>query len=405
MLIGLITDWPWKTAAYISGNSETNEPQKCFTFCQWFYVCIRLGLAVMGMIIQTITCFRRDRLDQSVIEGNNGSKSVQCNGTSQVFSAFVVPNLIVLGILLWLLWRKFKGKCYKVSRSMELADKDIIDLVEEVNKKKPDTYMTRYFLIYFIVFMVSSLVVSILNLYAYDIMDDDVIIHSEWNNYSGSSKKSLITLSFFGFVAFDLLYAQFIMRYACQCKLNIYYLEEIKNKTKNSRNEPRQNDNYAYTNQDAALDDVEKAYNYLKQLNSNSTAVGIIILLTTLLAANSIISLLDKGSTIFQEVALGARSLQWVTLTMFTLYYAAQVNETSKALHDTGLSMYRRPMFFNNNEDIAQKKLVCKHTSPINLEAKLFGIVIRPWLPYVIIILMLFTLMVGPGFRWYEHLF
>ena len=61
-------------------------------------------------------------------------------------------------------------------------------------------------------------------------------------------------------------------------------------------------------------------------------------------------------------------------------------------------------LFFNNDENEAEKKLVYKHTSPIDLEAKLFGIVIRPWLPYVIIILMLFTLMVGPGFKWYEHL-
>ena len=192
--------------------------------------------------------------------------------------------------------------------------------------------------------MIFSLAVSFINLVAFAIMNDDVIIHSEWNNYSGSSKKCLISLSFFGFVAFDLIYVQFIMRYACQCKLNIYYLEEIKNKTDNSRKETRDNDNHTYINQAAALDDVEKAYNYLKQLNDNSTGVGI-ILITTLLATNSVISLLDKESTFLQEVALAARSFQWVSLTMFTLYYAAEVNRTSQTLHDTGLSMYRRPIF------------------------------------------------------------
>ena len=82
--------------------------------------------------------------------------------------------------------------------------------------------MTRYFLVCFIGYMIISQAISVINLVAFAVMDDDVIIHSEWNNYSGSSKKWLISLSFFGFVAFDLIYAQFIMRYACRCKLNIY---------------------------------------------------------------------------------------------------------------------------------------------------------------------------------------
>ena len=90
----------------------------------------------MGLIVQTLTCFRRDRLDESIIEGNNGSKSVQCNGTSQAFIAFVIPDLIILEILLWLLLWKFKGKCCKVC-----IDRDIIDLVKEVNNKKPDIYI------------------------------------------------------------------------------------------------------------------------------------------------------------------------------------------------------------------------------------------------------------------------
>ena len=324
-MIGLITDWPWKTAAYISGYLESNEPQiNGFSYSQWSYVCIRLAVAIMGLIVQTLACLRRDRLDESIVEGNNGSKSVQCNGTSQAFIAFVIPDLIVLGILFWLLWCKFKGKC---CRSMELADKDIIDLVEAVYTKKPDQYMTWGFLVCFIGYMMFSQVISVINLFAFGIMDDDVIIYSEGNSYSGSSKRWLISLSLIGFVPLDLIYAQFILRYACRCKLNIYYLEEIKNKTDNLRKENRDNDNHTYINQAAALDDVEKAYNYLKQLNDNSTGVGYIIVITTLLATNSIISLLNKGSTFFQEAALAARSFQWVSLTMFTLYYAAEVNK------------------------------------------------------------------------------
>ena len=251
----------------------------------------------MGLLVQTITCLRRDRFDQNTIQENNATKEVKCNGASLIVSAFIVPDIIIFGILLGLLVRKYA-----------LTHTDIINLANAVKlTKQPDKYMTWLFPILFIVYMFFSQVISIVNMFTFNIMDNDVVLSSVWGkNISGSWKTVSITLSFLGFIAFDLMYAQFIMRYAFQCEMIIYFLEKIKNKLRAPR------DMKLYTKQNDALNDVKKAYDFLKQLNHNGTAVGFIILFTTLNAIKSIINLLNEGNTVGQETAILVRFLQWV---------------------------------------------------------------------------------------------
>ena len=247
-------------------------------------------------------------------------------------------------------------------------------------------------------------------MYAFDLEGSDVTIHGKWTSISGSKKTLLIDLSFLGFVAYDLFYTQLIMRYAFECKMNIYFLEEIQKKISKSkviREHLVQNDvengNYTYKNQSEALNDVENAHNFFMQLNSNATVVGFIIIITILLATNCVISLVNEGNTIFQEAALTARFLQWIFLILCPLYQAAQVNQASITLHETGLAIYRPLVRFENNT-CHENKMIGKHASPIILKAKLFGFTIQPSFPYVIIILTLFSLMVGSGYKWYEPL-
>ena len=47
--------------------------------------------------------------------------------------------------------------------------------------------------------------------------------------------------------------------------------------------------------------------------------------------------------------------------------------------------------------------MIRRRASPLTLKTKLLGIIIHPSYPYVILILMLFTLMLGPGIKWYER--
>ena len=409
-IMGILTDWPWKIAAYISGNSKSKE-YPYFSHLQWFYVAIRFLLAIMGLIVQELTCFRRDRLDLNIIQQNNGSKEVKCDEASQIFSDFVVPDTIILFALTWLLLRKSFGKFHNLCRSMESADKGIIDLVSRIeSRKEPDIYMRILFPILCLGYVILSQGVSIMNMYAFDMEGSAVTIHGKWTSISGSKKTLLIDLSFLGFVAYDLFYTQMIMRYAFECKMNIYFLEEIQKKISKSKvirehlvQNDAENGNYTYKNQSEALNDVENAHNFFMQLNSNATVVGFIIIITILLATNCVVSLVNEGNTIFQEAALTARFLQWIFLILCPLYQAAQVNQASITLHETGLAIYRPLVRFENNT-CHENKMIGKHASPIILKAKLFGFTIQPSFPYVIIILTLFSLMVGSGYKWYEPL-
>lgn len=396
--IALITDWPLKIAVYISGALENNEqqnfPYSLLSCLQWFYVWIRLVLAIIGLFAQAISCFRRDRLDQNVLipEGNNASKLVECFDTSQLFSDIFIPDLIIMFILIWLLIKKFFGKFCRLCRSITPADKGLNNLVNKIKQleKKPDIWMSRGFPLIPILYVVYSLGASLMNWRAFDIADDDVVIQK--HNISGPFKTILLFFTFLGFVALDLLYTQLIMMYAFQCKMNIYFLENIKNNVDIRR----------YKNQDEAFQDLKQAREFIKHLNKNSAFVGLVILITTIQTINSIISL-NNVNNFLQLGAIAARLLQWIFLTLFPIYQAAQVNDASKSLRETGLAMYRLPVMFKDNLEF-QNTIIRKYASPITLKAKLFGFTIHPWLFYLLVILILFTLMVGSGFKWYERL-
>ena len=401
IIMGILTDWPWKIAAYISGNSKSKE-YSYFSHLQWFSVAIRFLLTIMGLIVKELTCFHRDRLDQNIIQQNNGSKEVKCDETSQIFSDIVVPDIIILFALTWLLLQKSFGKFHNLCRSMESADKGIIDLVSRIeSQKEPDIYMRILFPVLFLGYVILSQGVSIMNMYAFDIEGSDVTIHGKWTSISGSKKTMLIAMSFLGFVAYDLFYTQLIMRYTFECKMNIYFLEEIQKKVNKSVQNDAENENYAYKNHSEALNDVENAHNFLMQLNRNTTIVKFIIIITIFLATNCVDSLVNEGNTIFQEAALTARFLQWSFLIIFPLYQAAQVNQASITLRETGLAIYRPLVRFENNT-CHENKMIWKHASPIALKAKLFGFTIQPLFPYLIIILIiltLFSLMVVSGYK------
>lgn len=265
-------------------------------------------------------------------------------------------------------------------------------VTEIITLRRPDKYVTIIFPIIPVLYVILSQIVSGLNFCAFDLLEDDVIIQwsQKWK-ISGSLKISLIAVSFLGFIIFDLLYTQLIMRYAYQCQMNIYFLEIILYNVKKKN----------YRDQKRAIEDVVKAQKFLNQLNKNSIATGLAMLITSLQATNCTIALLSVNNKALQTTALALRLMLWVFLTLFPIFMAAKANNISDNLRDTGLIMYRSPKTFDNNE----LREWYMHAAPITLRAKLFGIPMHPWFPYVLVVLILFTLMVGSGFKWYEHLF
>ena len=189
---------------------------------------IQLLIATFGMLCQSISCFHRYQLNKNVIrtpEDDNAIKLVECHEASQLFSAILVPDVIVFLLLLWFLLRTVT-RIWKPS--------DLNNLVYEIRlKKKPDKLMSVIFLLIPIIYVTVSLVASIINLFAFNFVDDDVIISWPWTSIYGSSKNILIILSLIGFIAIDVFYIRLIIRYAFQCKLNIYFVEEIIRKIDN----------------------------------------------------------------------------------------------------------------------------------------------------------------------------
>ena len=398
--VAVITDWQWPIAAYIASGVSAgcdnatsrsgNAVPKFLSCIQWFYVCSRWLIAMMGLFVQPIICLRRDRLDKNYFHNynlleNNASKLVECHEASQLFSAIFVADVIILLLLFWVTWRRL-GMC-------NTDNKNLNKLVNDIADSKPDIYTSVLIPTIPVIYVIYSQVVSFINLCAFHIVDSNVAI--KWPPHtviSGSLKTTFILLSFFGFIAFDLLYTQLMIRYAFHCRMIIYFLEKIKKKVNDK----------TYSDQEQAIKDIKKARDFFEQLNDNSIVIWLAILITGFQGINSIINLLGNNNDYFQTIALAGRMIQWIFLTLFPVFQAAQVNAAVKSLCKADVCMHTKLVVFDEHQD----EWIRKHAvSPITLEATLFGLTVKPLFPYVIVSLILFTLMLGSDFKWYEHLF
>ena len=397
--VAVITDWPWKIVTCLTSTKgynatwNTTKKSKYISFIQCFYIILRFIIAFVGLIAQAISCFRRDRLDKNyikIMDGNNSNKFVECHESAQLFTAIIIPDLIFLLLLITVSSEIFRT-CTVFCQKKELYDlvNIIVQFEREPNKCMLVSPVIPFFYVTF------SLAVSIMNICAFKIMDSDVVVHwPSGTNLSGFWKKAIIVLSLLGFIAIDLLYTQLIVRYTLWCRMNIYFLQEIKRKVEKKK----------YYNQEEAIEDMEKARKFIIQLNKSSITVGISILITAVQAINCIVSFLDKGNTSFQATALFLRLSHWLFLTLFPFFQAAAANTVSLHLYATGLVMRRNPVMFSGNEQ-SQDDMLKTYASSITIKTKIFGVTINPWFPYVIIILIALTLTVGSRIKWYENFF
>lgn len=145
------------------------------------------------------------------------------------------------------------------------------------------------------------------------------------------------------------------------------------------------------------MKETETAYKFIKKLNASSGTVGFVILVAAYQATNCTVILLSNELTHLQAVAIALRLILWGFLALFPFHKAAGVNITSKRLCDLGWDMHRSPLVSHGDS--------CRSSNGlhITLKAKMFGISVNPWLPYVVVILLLLTIMIGAKFKWYEH--
>ena len=205
-----------------------------------------------------------------------------------------------------------------------------------------------------------------------------------------SLKVTFFIIVLVGITVVDLLYIQILLRYVLQCQLNIYFLQLIINKVESKK----------YKSQNEAIEDVERAQKFLKQLNRSSKIIGFattIVMVQALECASNLSKYIDDGDenphSQLEKVALTCRLFLWTFIAMVPFIQAARVNETSQALRDTGLVMYR----------ITLQKSVKVRINIIN--ARLFGINVQPGFKYLAVIMILLSFALGSTFLLFEQLY
>ena len=144
-------------------------------------------------------------------------------------------------------------------------------------------------------------------------------------------------------------------------------------------------------------EDTKTAYTFLKQLNASSGTIALVIIIAVFQAANCTVILLCNKITYPQAVAVTLRLILWAFLAVFPFHKAAGVNTASKKLRDLSWDMHRPSLACHCDSDGSNNGV------HISLKARVFGISVNPWLPYLVVILLLLTIILGSKFKWYEH--
>ena len=323
-------------------------------------------------------------------------KLLECNDKLEIICGLLIPDAVIILVAIWVyLGLKFgRHECtlceWKELKAAMKADtaKRLNALVEDVKPKLQEKSIIAWYTVIPLMYIVLSQATSVMYLIAFQLTNKDVIIQPPLGEakLAGDVKLGIIAVSFVGFISLDLLYLRVIMRYVYRCQMITYYLQIIKRKVKdqlNNENNPEaggNEDNQRAERHKEIMEKVTKAQKYMKELNANSATTGFIILIAAFQVGNCVFMLLDKENTNLQATAVSLRLALWVFLALFPFQKAGGVNSTSKKLCKTGKGM------------------------DISLKAKMFGISVNPWLPYVMVNLVLLTLMVGSKYKWYEHI-
>ena len=370
---------------------------------------LHILLIIFGVASQIFTCFSRQNPyahwvhhpNDTLIQDTNSSTQyclLKCDINKNFITGFIFPDAIIVLLALWIYLKKpvaaiilsvTDKSCTPLKDFLKINDSPIEKLIKETQCNDKLCCTRCCYTLISILYIILSLSISILYLYAFGILTNDVVMQSPIknkivNNYMKDTK--LMTgLSLLGFFAFDLLYIQVIIRYSYQCTLLVNYLNSIKSNLSN--------------------DKVENAYEFLKELNANSATIQTVIVIAGFTAISCGINLFDttdcpiysltkeansevKWFQILQVTAVTLRGILWTWVVLFPFYRAAQVNEASRKL-TLKIALYHPE--------------ISKGAKYIATEIRLIGISVRRWLPCVVILVIFFVIMMGANITSYLH--
>ena len=466
------TYWPYKrvkeiTSIYLEHNNNSTQCQCTLDCCR--LTCIRfllalvpISLIIFGVFSQMITCFSRqnpyahwvhdpnDNLSNNISTNSNTRYCLlKCDINKNFITSFIFPDAIIALLALWIY---LVNPLIKII--MKTEDRTIEELLIVVRDKglKEFCCTSSCYILISMGYIISSLSISILYLFAFGIVRVkkdayDAVMQSA--PIPLGKNKAMIFLSFLGFLAFDLLYIQVIMRYAYQCTLLVYYLDSInyelkdlcKDNVANPTSTVTHTDNVAnltttVTHTDSVANltttvthtdnvanltttvtdvvisklpnynkgDVKSAYEFLKQLNATSRTTEMVIIIAGFTAINCVINLFNTTDCpiyssnkeanseitykIMQVAAVTSRAFLWIFVVLFPFHKAAQVNEASSKLRFK-IALYHPQ--------------ISKGAKYIASEIRLIGIRVHPWLPYVVFFVIIFVIMMGSNIISYIH--
>ena len=373
-------------------QEKQQQPSSTRCSIKWIiWTSLRLLFIIGGIALQVTTCFRRDLVSTDLAQiPNTNTKRLSCDKRNEVICAFLIPDCVVFLVALWVyVGLKFGYECCKWLGWKELstvtkADTAVIlnKLVEAVKFKLSMGLLVQYS-IFPLAYIILSQGVSIGYLIVFQLWDEDVVIQTPFGQHDldVKSKCWLLGSTFIGFIALDLLYVAVIMRYVYRCQIIIYYLQMIRHKVKGIK----------HSNRKEAMEEVKKAKKFIRYLNASSGTTGFITIIAVFQAVNCTILLLSDEITYPEAGVITARLILFGFLAIYPFYKAAGLNDTAERIHDTGLDMCIDSPYQGSNKDVR-----------ITLKATMFGILVQPWLPYLVLFVILLTTMVGSKLKWYE---
>ena len=445
LLISLLTDWPWKIAAFYASDKDIPKPNCLTTYIQLIYVILRFLLVIVAMVTKDIISFRRDCLDNTSSSGasfplppvnlyrdydpsenanESATETVSANiiGPAaykplKLFGENIILDLITIILLIWVLRNYFRSLCKRnkptenpvgaaeAGNVEKRNNYSLEELIDKVNKMQIENRSSRMIctkilaIIIPIGYVICSAGVSAMYLSVY-FKHTEVIWPEEWE-ITGCLKVVVIITLLVSTTAVDLLFIQIVIKYILHCQLNIYFLQLITKKVEVKSNE-------AYKNQDEAEQDLIQARGFLKKLNKSSKIVELAIIYALIQAINTAINLSndtkdsnESAKPQFRELALICRLIGGIFLIMAPFFQASKANKISETLCDSDLAMYKYPIMFRENTP-PQKNLIEKNVSKIVLNAKLFNLTIHPGFIRLAIIGILLFFAVKSGFQLFE---
>ena len=443
------TDLPKETINYINmpdtiPQEAILKPQKCprtnscslasLTKAVALFILViifRLTFIIGAIFTQLMTCFRRDWINTNFTKSltNNNKKMLSCDDKVEVICGLLIPDIVIVLLAFWVYFGLRYGSKYccgccgwKELNVVMRADtaESLNILVQAAKDKLKKSCVTITYTLIPMIYIILSLLVSVAYFLAFKLVNEDVIIKPPLggHNLGGDIKYIYIGFSFLGFIALDLLYLRVMLKYAYRCQLIIYYLKIIKQQVKvyadkqkkieekiEENSEDQEIQEIQEIQQDPETKNLKKelkkskkelmkktetAYTFIKDLNASSSTIALLIILAGFQAVNCAINLLCQEISYLQAGAVMARLLLWGFLLVFPFHKAAGINIVYKQLRDLGWDMKRQSLVHDG------------YTGPITLKARMFGISVNPWLPYLVTIALLFTIMAGAKIKWYQ---